>query len=394
MERSDWRDEEDVLKFSPQEIERRHQKIRELMQLRGIDCLVVTGHTGTHGAEAANVNYIAGISGFFQGGTIHFPFAGDPVFFAASPVMAVRVSEASHISVEPVAFKPGTRIRDYATSTIDHIKKMGLEKGTIGIASMRVMPADMYRVLRRDLPYADFIAASDVLLEARRIKSAEEMAFVRKSGEAADRGAEAIIEAARPGVTEEELVAYCDMAMVKAGAPRGNFILLSSGPWPDMRGTIGGGGQRRLRKGDLILNEITSCYGGYYTQLCVPISLGRDLPKDFMSLLDIHKAMHRTASGLLRPGNRIFDIEEKVAEVASGRGMEFRRAWATQSGELAEAFFKLNTELKPGMTYVDHPWTELKSGEGFQGHTIGNTFIVTEGEPEPLHRTVLDLRIV
>jgi len=113
-----------------------------------------------------------------------------------------------------------------------------------------------------------------------------------------------------------------------------------------------------------------------------------------MSLLDIHKAMHQTAFELLRPGNRILDIEEKVAEAAAGRGREFRRAWATQSGELAEAFFKLNTELKAGMTYVDHPWTELKSGEGFQGHTIGNTFIVTEGEPEMLHKTPLELRIV
>jgi len=262
MGRSDWRDEGDVLKFSPREIGRRHQKIRELMQMRGIDCLVVTGHTGTHGAEAANVNYIAGVSQFFQGGYINFPFSGDPVFFAASPVMAVRVKEASQIPVQPVAFKPGTRIRDYATSIIDNIRKMGLEKGTIGIVSMRVLPADVYVVLRRDLPHADFVSAADVLLEARRIKSSEEMAFVRKSGEAADRGAEAIMDAARPGVTEEELIAHCDMAMVKAGAPRGNFILLGSGPWDQMRGTIGGGGQRRLRKGDLVLNEITSCYGG------------------------------------------------------------------------------------------------------------------------------------
>lgn len=394
MKKSDWRDEEDVLKFSPREIERRHQKVRELMQLRGIDSLVVTGHTGTHGAEAANLNYLAGVSQLFQGGYIHFPFSGDPVFFAASLGIAARVKAESRVSVEPVAFKPGTRVRDYATSVIGKIKEMGLEKGTIGIVSMRIFPAEVYNVLRRDLPHATFVSAADVLLEARRVKSSEELAFVRKSGEAADRGAEALIEAARPGATEEELVANCDMAMVKAGAPRGNFILLGSGPWAEVRGTIGGGGQRRLKKGDLVLNEITSCYGGYYTQLCIPISLGGDVPDDFMTLLNIHKSMHRTALELLRPGNRIFAIEEKVAEAAAGKGREFRRAWATQSGDLAEAFFKLDTEVKAGMTYVDHPWTELKSGEGFEGHTIGNTVVVTEGEPEVVHKTTLELRIV
>jgi Xaa-Pro aminopeptidase len=161
-----------------------------------------------------------------------------------------------------------------------------------------------------------------------------------------------------------------------------------------MQGTIGGGTQRRLQKGDIILNEITSCYGGYYTQLCVPISLGGDVPDDFTKLLEIHKAMHRTALEELRPGNFISEIEEKVATVAASMGGDFRRAWATQSSELAKAFFKLNTEVKAGMSYVDHPWTEFSSGEGFQGHTIGNTCIVTDGEPEIVHKSTLDLRVV
>ena len=394
MTKSDWRDEEDVLKFSSREIERRHKKIRELMQLRGIDCLLVTGHTGTYGAEAADIGYISGVSQFFQGGYILFPYAEDPVFFAASPVIAVRVREVSNIAVESVVFRPGTRIRDYATSIVEKIKKMNLEKGTLGIVSMRVMPADVYLAMKRDLPDARFVSAGEVLLESRRIKSREEMEFIRRSGRCADMGVEAIIEAAQPGVTEEELVAYCDMAMNRAGGPKGNFILLGSGPWPEMQGTIGGGGQRRLEKGDLILNEITSCYGGYYTQLCVPVSLGSAVPEDFMKLMKIHQTMHKTALDLLRPGNWISEIEEKVAEAAASGGEDFRRAWATQSTELAEAFFKLNTEVKAGMSYVDHPWTEWASGKGFQGHTIGNTCLVTEGEPEIVHKSSLELRIV
>jgi Xaa-Pro dipeptidase len=394
MAKSDWRDEQDVLKFSKEEIERRHKKIRELMQLRGIDCLIITGHGGTHGAELANICYVAGLSGFFQGPFVLFPFAEDPVLFAASPVMAVGVRKASRIPVESVVFRPGTRIRDYATSLVAEIKKMGLEKGTIGIASMRVMPADVYGVIRRDLPYANFVSAADVLLEARQIKSPEEMAFVRKSGECADKGFEAIVEAAQPGVTEEELIAYCDMAMIKAGALRGNFILLGSGPWAEKNGTIGAGTRRRLQKGDLVLNEITSCYGGYYTQLCVPVSLGSDVPDDFIKLMDIHRRMHKTALDQLRPGNWITEIENRVAEAAALMGGDFRRAWATQSVELAEAFFKLNTEVRAGMSYVVHPWTELSSGKGFQGHTIGNTCILTDGEPEIVHKSSLELRIV
>jgi Xaa-Pro dipeptidase len=394
MNKAEWRDEEDVLKFSDQEIERRHKKIRELMQLRGIDCLIVTGHTGTYGAEAADIGYISGVSQFFQGGYILFPYGENPVFFAASPLIADRVREVSRIPVEPVAFRPGTRIRDYATSIVEMINKMNLKRGTLGIVSLRVMPSDVYINLKRELPQAKFLSAGELLLEARRIKSPEEMEFIRRSGKCADMGMEAIIEAAQPGVTEEELVAYCDMAMNRAGGPKGNFILLGSGPWQEMQGTIGGGGQRRLKKGDLILNEITSCYGGYYTQLCVPVSLGGDLPKDFLKLLNIHKSMHKTALNQLRPGNWISEIEEKVAAAAASTGGDFRRAWATQSTELAEAFFKLNTEVKAGMSYVNHPWTEWASGKGFQGHTIGNSCIVADTKPEIVHKTSLELRVL
>ena len=57
-----------------------------------------------------------------------------------------------------------------------------------------------------------------------------ELEFTRRSGECADKGFEAMLEVARPGVTEQELVAYCESGMVRAGAEPGNFILLGSAP--------------------------------------------------------------------------------------------------------------------------------------------------------------------
>jgi hypothetical protein len=48
-------------------------------------------------------------------------------------------------------------------------------------------------------------------------------------------------------------------------------------------------------------------------------------------------------------------------------------------------------EMKPGMSYVIHPWTEFSSGKGLQGHTIGNTVIVTGGKPIAVNYSPLDL---
>lgn len=394
MEKSDWRDEKDVLRFSSAEIQRRHDRIRELMGNTGVDAIIIAGHPGSFGAEAANLLYISGVSYFFQGGYILFPLKESPVLYGASPVASERTKRVSWIDVETVAFKSGTRVRDYSTSIVSDLKKFGLDKSKIAIASMRVMPANVFLSIQRELPEAEFVSGDEILLECRRVKSLEEIEFIRKAGECADRGIEAMIDAARPGASEEELAAECDMAMVRAGSRRGNFILLGSGSWKNMNGAIGEAGTRRLQKGDIILNEITSCYEGYYTQLCVPISIGGDVPDDFMGLLSVHEAMYNAAFYGLRPGTRILELEKKVYNSAASFNPGFGRAWATQTTELAEAFFKADLELVKGMSYVIHPWTEPSSGPGHFGHLIGNTCIVTDGEPEVVHKSALDLRVV
>jgi Xaa-Pro aminopeptidase len=389
------RDEGDVLRFSSKEFERRHRKIREVMQLRGVDCLIITGHGGGYGSAIADVRYVSGLTNLTMDGPyIVFPLFGEPVVFTSSQLVADWAAKTSPFPVKPVSFKKGTRIRDYPTDVIARIKELGLEEGTIGIVTMRVMPAYAHAALKEGLPRATLLSAGDLLLACRRIKSPEEMEFIRKSGECADIGLDAIVAAARPGITEAELVAICDAAMVKAGAERGNFILLGSGPWSEMEGTISAGTRRRLEKGDIISNEITSNYQGYQTQLCCPIVLGGKAPDAFRKLLDIHKAMYRLAHEELRPGNTVSAIDAKAAKLAASLGGDFRRAWALQLSELAESFFKLDAELMKGMCYVIHPWTEPRSGKGFNGHTIGNTCIVTDGKPEVVNKSLQEIRVV
>jgi Xaa-Pro dipeptidase len=379
-----------------QEFSRRYGKVREIMQLRGIDCLIITGNTGGNQSFCADIRYMTGLAGGAAEGTyILFPLMGEPVYLSPNAFVAARLEKQCPIAVAPVSFKKGTRIRDYACDLANRIKSLGMEKETIGMVSMRVMPAGVYMNLKRDLPDANFVSAGDVLLQCRMIKSSEELEFVRKAGACADKGMEAIIEAARPGITEAELTALCDYAMIRAGADRGPFILIGSGAWESFEGTIGDAShsQKRLQKGDIILTELSPSFRGYYSQLCVPISLGGSPPSSFTQLLNVDKEIYRYALDELRPGNSVGRIEAKLFELACTRG-SFRRAWALQSTELAEAFFKIDTEIQANMSYVIHPWTEFSSGRGLQGHTIGNTVIVTGQEPEQVNKSILDVRMV
>jgi hypothetical protein len=66
--------EHKTLSFSPQEFARRFRKVREIMQLRGIDGLIITGNTGYNSSLAADIRYITGLSGLAAEGTyVLFP---------------------------------------------------------------------------------------------------------------------------------------------------------------------------------------------------------------------------------------------------------------------------------------------------------------------------------
>lgn len=396
MKKKEEKGKEKVLGFSTEEWQRRYRKIRERMQLRDIDLLIITGHDGRNGAFLSNLQYTSGIGGRLD--HVLLPLEGEILGLSAMP----WEGEAP-ISVRMVPFKKGKgeakRVRDWATGIGSRVRELGMEKGHIGIVDMRVMPAGVYMELLRDLPLARFMPAGDVLLEARRIKSREEQEYVRKAGECADRGAEAMMEAAsRPGATLEDIRLACRVAMLEAGATHVNFTIIHIASWTEFENSVGPPhrADTRVQKGDLILNEIEPGCEGYYVQACYPISIGgRDLPASFTDLFKLHKDIYSMANDELRPGATVIDIEQKAFDLASFPG-GFGRVWTLEAAEVEEDINKATyAEIRPGMCFVNHPWTEPPAGTpGYRGHLLGNTVIVTGDSPVVHSRMPMDLRVI
>ncbi len=378
----------EIPSFSKAEGERRHRKIRELMAYRGIDCLIISGHLGSWGAQKTNINYVSNYPLWMADEHIVFPLKGEPVIFVWGSGHEWAAKKVSWIPVK--ASGKGS----YDTDIAARIKELGLEKGTLGIVSMYTMPAMLYLGLKEKLPYATFVNGSDILTRCRAIKSAEELEFVRKSGELGDRAVEAIAKAAKPGVDEYFLTARCESAIIEGGGEHGTFLLMESGPWSERGIAIQNAGSRRkLQKGDIILDELTPSYGGYYIQQLRPISIGKP-PDDFMQLYQLHLELHELALKELRPGNTIDAITAKLVDYASKKG-DFTRVWALQDCDNSETAFGVtvpsNAEIEPGMTFVNHPFT---SGKVHTRHIIGSSYIVTEGEPECVSKLPIELIVV
>ena len=205
-------------------------------------------------------------------------------------------------------------------------------------------------------------------------------------------------EVARPGITEHELIAACEAAMIRNGAEVGSFSLFNTKQWPDGWGFPYSGTYRKLQKGDVILNELTPCYGGYYVQLCRPISLGK--PSDsFMEHHEIWKEMYNIARAGFRAGNVLSEIDAKVNKYALSKKpfTQARAAFQMMDSIVTEP--RVDFILRPNMVFQIHPWCnppepDMKARKNHMGHIVGDTCIVTDGEAECVSKLPMEVTIV
>ncbi|MFC2004895.1 M24 family metallopeptidase, partial [Chloroflexota bacterium] len=352
---------------------------------------------GNYRASYADLRYVSNFINWFDDEYCVFPLEGDPSLYVWAPQHEYWAEKVSWIPNIVTSARTTTGMK-YVADVVNRIKELGLERGTIGLAQLRVMPTYFYLGITRELPNAQFVNAGDIMRAARLIKSPEELEMVRKSGECADLGYQAMVDIAKPGVTDYQLIGACENAMINHGAECGSFSLFNVKQWPDGWGFPVNGTNRPMQKGDVILNEITPCYGGYYVQLCRPISLGPP-SDDFKEMFEIWKGIYEIGREGFRAGNILSEVDAKARDFAMSK-RPFTRASATF--QLMDSIVTIPqpfTQLKPGIVCVIHPWcnppeAELNAKKGHMGHIVGDTCIVTEGEAECVSKVPQEITIV
>lgn len=379
------------------ERDRRYAAIRQAMKKQGLDCLVVAGHQGNYGDKAGGFRYVANYVPWYDDEYVVFPRQGEPVLLTWSAPHAEWAKRVSWISrVDPaggMSVGP-TGKRGYIDGIPQYVQDMGCARGRIGICDFESMPAYVYVGIREALSEAEFVDCRAMLSQIRMIKSPLELDFMQKAAECGDIGIKAMVEAAKPGTTDSTVFAACEYAMTVAGATPPSFTLIAACPSLREKG-IGipyGGTGRVLQRGDIILNELTPSYGGYFIQALAPIVLG-SIPDELRGMADTHREMYELALAEIRPGTTMAAIHEKLRDVAVSRGCDPSPAWAlAHIGLLVRDDIPPETVLQPNMTFVVHPFTQYDNG-AYGGHTIGSTVVVTETGCRVLNRTEMDIHV-
>jgi len=381
--------------ISEEEIQRRHQTLREEMARRDIGCLIVAGNQGNYGGGGDHVRYLSNYGIYYGEGYLVFPLSGEIRMFCRSLNQAINFQSVSPISKHVSSYPTFSR------DVTNYVKDLKLDRGNIGIVGGEVMPANFFLDLQQKLSGANLLFVTEILLEMRFIKGAEELAFVEKAGEIADCSYEAILRSARPGRKEYEVYAAVDEALTAHGANSPSFILLCSGPSPIFPYTPSS--HRTLKFQDTILEEISPCYGGLWVQWGRPFTIGKpdnEMRELYKVAMEVYQFVHErikpgvTFEGLIKAAH---DLITKNGYTWMAPAIQFVGLDCTEMAYMTKGTPK-NVELvprpmdkrpfEPGSVIVNQPSVVTKDLR--KGTLIIDTVIVTQDGCKPVTKAPLE----
>jgi Xaa-Pro aminopeptidase len=308
--------------FTLAERETRWAKVRTLMARDGVDVTVCLPCSNSHNRGAADARYLTQLGDNADEITVCFPVSGDvTVWVSGEPA---RPSSNWLVDIRSAGGETDTVL-------IQQLKELRLERAKIGIAGLTggVLghcreaegEANWHSVelIRQALPHARIISATDLLGEARYQKSDEEIEFLRRGTQLAERVVETVRRTARPGVRERHVFAEMMFTSALEGGSFTPMFGWISGPRGDVYHRVEQPSFRSFETGDVLVIEVDGRWGGYISQIDQTFSLG-PLHPDTRDALALTMESFNRVMERLKPGVSVAEL----VEAANRKGMNGR----------------------------------------------------------------------
>jgi Xaa-Pro dipeptidase len=366
----------DDMTFPFEEYERRLRELRERMEQRLLDAVIIT--------DPENLMYL---TDYQTTGYSYFQALVVPL--DDEPFMITRHLEASNIYartwVERTRPYPDTG--DAIQMLIESLREFGLADKDIGYErNSYFFPAYQRDRLHTTTMKGRLLDCFGIVEEGRICKSPAEIEVMKLASRATEAGMKAGIEACEAGVTENEIGAAISSAMFRAGGePPAVMPYVTSGP----RSMIGHATWegRTVQPGEHVFLEVGGCYRRYHTAMMRTVVLGDISPSVLKAQERMKLALHELKS-YLRPGLTVSDADNIVRAIITENevgaslitrsgysiGIAFPPSW--DEGYMISLKSGDSTVLKEGMTFHVIPWMWGVDGDKTMG--ISDTIRITE----------------
>ena len=275
-------------------------------------------------------------------------------------------------------------------------KKIGIEYEAYGLTGRNAMK------LNQSLEgYCKIEDRSELVSQLRVIKSAEEISYVRKAAELADRALNEVWKNAKAGVSEAKILAEMQRVIFEGGGdyPANEFIIGSGHNALLCRYQSE---KRILSDQDQLTVEWAGTYKHYHSAMFRTIPIGKADPKHYKMYEACLEAL-TNCEKKLAPGNtvgEVFDVhaktfddlgykESRMNACGYSLGATFSPTWM----DVPPMIFTGNPLIiKPGMVFFMH--MILMDSEAQLAMNLGETYLVTKDGNERLGKQKLDLVVL
>jgi len=377
---------------SDAELTRRWNAVRKVMEERQIDALVMQNNNDWLGGAVKWFTDFPAVNGYPR--SVIFHRADDMTVIDMGPRGARRKlggKDPIHRGVGEVlttaAFTSIAYTDGYqAELALDDLKRHNYRR--IGLVGAGAMPHDFVSRIQQDLT-AEFVDATDFIDRLKAIKSAEEIALIRRCAEMQDAIFAKVAAKIRPGMRDTEVTALAQYEGRLLGSEQGLF-LGSSAPLGQRSDFVDRHQQgRTLRAGEhfsLLIEN--SGPGGQYTEIARTMVLGKASNELIDGFETVKEAQAHTLK-LIKPGAAPRDIAAAHDAFMRARGLpeELRLYCHGQGYDLVERPLVRSDEtmlLEENMNLAVHPGYETSS---IFAVICDNYLVGADGPSECLHKT-------
>ncbi len=274
-------------------------------------------------------------------------------------------------------------------------KKIGVEYEAYGMTGRNAI-----RLNKSLEKYCYLEDQSELITKLRVIKSNEEIIYVKKAAELADRALDEVWKCAKAGVSESKILAEMNRVIFEGGGdyPANEFIIGSGKNALLCRYQSD---KQILSNPDQLTIEWAGTFKHYHSAMFRTIPIGKAEKKHFKMHEATIEALKNCEKKLV-PGNKVGEVFDAHAQTFDELG--FNKARMNACGYSLGATFSPNWMDWP-MLYTKNPYT-IEQGNIFFMHmilmdsenqlamNIGETYLVTKNGNERLGKHKLDLVIL
>ncbi len=365
-------------RFSDAEYARRYAAVRAAMQQENLDAILISGARGS-----SEVHYLSN-------------------YLAQSPcwLMFPREGEAAvfiHFFNHQPCAKAQSVVRDvrwYGPTPMptlaEEIRRRDLTKSKIGLVSMRGMSYGHVTELQRLFPAAEFVEFGPAFGRIRRVRSEEELNYLRRSGTLTDLACEALEQKLRPGMTEQDILSIVYGAYIKNGGDPGIHFIATTRmdapdrfvPWQKTTGRV-------IEKGSVVITELTVSYWGYSTQIHRPFAIGQEPSPLYRKLFDAALHCYENMRRICTPGTTSEELIAASSVIEENGFTTYDSVFHGEAGKSPELGTRSAAHpvepwtLIENMVHVIQPNPITKDFKA--GLQLGAAVIVKPNGGEPLH---------